>query len=289
MNERTNPLSFPLPVSLALSLGLRSRRSGSKNRPFASRPSRRTEPATFPSSRTSFHPRVPATRFLARAYSRLRAYVCARTIRVYLASVACAYRRRTTHTRNLASGGVRGGILLSFSLYASRTAVPVSRNQRLRSLLIDLILSRLSLSFFLFSSLLVVPSSSRRPRLVDDARCRSARLPVRHDGNARRTANQPPTNRPNRPTALHYPPSTTGAQPLSCTDAATAAGVRRHPRAYPPSLSFPRLLFSSPSLTFSISILLVRAVEHGPATPYAYAYIHLRLREPVITPPFAGV
>lgn len=117
MNERTNPYSppYPLPVSLALSLGLRSRRSGSKNRPFASRPSRRTEPATFPSSRTSFHPRVPAARFLARAYSRLRAYYT-RVSRFRRVRLSSAHTRTYSQSQAVEKEERRGGIFLSFSL-----------------------------------------------------------------------------------------------------------------------------------------------------------------------------
>lgn len=116
---------------------------------------------------------------------------------------------------------------------------------------------------------------------------------MRRDGDARRTANQPPrpiyrpidrpTNRSNRPTALHYPPSTTGAQPLPCTDAATdtavvtATGVR-HPRVYPPSLC----LFPSPSQSLYRSRSRTRA-SHPTCI---HTHIRSRLRGPTITPPF---
>lgn len=225
MNERTNvfsrvpSLAFPLPVSLALSLGLRLRRSGSKNRPFASQPSRRTEPAAFPSSRTSFHPRVSAARSLTRAYSRLRAYVCARTTRVCLASVACACRRRTTHTythtytRNLGWRRKRREEKVymspSLSLYASRTAVPVSRNQRLRFLLIDLILSplvSLFLSLFLPSCGPVVVSPS-----VPRGRCPTSFRSVFNETRRQRETNgesttDQPSQSTNRTTlsTVHY-------------------------------------------------------------------------------------
>lgn len=103
-----------------------------------------------------------------------------------------------------------------------------------------------------------------------------------------------PTNRSNRPTALHYPPSTTGAQPLPCTDAATAAAATATgvaaTLAHLPTLpvSFPRSLFSTP-LCLSLPLPIVRAVEYRPATPHAYTRVvhHSRLREPAIAPPLS--
>jgi len=56
-----------------------------------------------------------------------------------------------------------GNIYVSFFLYASRTAVSVSRNQRLRFLLIDLILSPLSLSLPFCGPVVVSPSAPRCP------------------------------------------------------------------------------------------------------------------------------
>lgn len=194
-----------------------------------------------------------AAHSLARAYSRLRAHVCARTTRFRF---ACAYRRRTSHTHTytlaISSGRERGerrryiSLLLSLRVAhcRSRFAKPAPKVPPYRSH---------SLAFPLFhpsrGPVVVSPSAPR-------GRCPTSFRPVRYDGNARRTANQPPTNRSNRPTALHYPPSTTGAQPLPCHWRRRRRYRHRRlpPPSRPPSLClFPACSFLHPLSRFLYS------------------------------------
>jgi len=233
---------------------------------------------------------------VVRSHARTRAcvrYVCARTTRVCLASVACARRRRTTHihTRNFGRRRKRNeeeyiSLLLSLRVAHRRSRfakpapkVPPYRSHSLASLF-------LSFSPFLRSRRrLAVCASWMMPDVVPPDFQLNTMIT--------RTANQPPTNQSNRPTALHYPPSTIGAQPLPCTEAATAAvatatGVRRHPCVYPLSLClFPACSFLHP-LSLSLSFLFAQSNTGQPPHTHTHTYVHSRLREPVITPPFGG-
>lgn len=177
MNEPTKRilsrtlLPYPLPVSLSLSPSA-SGRGAPDPRTALSRARQVDEP-----SRSCSLPRGPRStlvcrrarsltrsRVLAPACVRVRAYskrACVSHFRRVRCSSSAHYIHTHGHTRTRNFGRRRkwrgGGIYLSFSLYASRTAVPVSRNQRLRFLLIDLILSPLS-SLFLSLSLFSLPS-----------------------------------------------------------------------------------------------------------------------------------
>lgn len=131
-----------------------------------------------------------------------------RTTRAYVVFVR-RVRSSSAH-RSLTLFHGRRYISPSLSLCASRTGVPVLRNQRLRFLLIDFTLSLLSSSLFSDPVVFVSPLAPR-------GRCPrrgSNRLRPKRDGDARRTANQPPrpthrpnrSNRPNRTTlsTVHY-------------------------------------------------------------------------------------
>lgn len=214
MNERTNPLAYSLSLSRSLfrSLSLSPSASGRgapDPRTALSRAGQVDEP-----SRLCSLPRGPRStlvcRWLARSHARTRA--CVRTTRVCVSLPSRALIvGATTHTRNLERRRKRRGgtLFLSFSLYASRTAVPVSRNQRLRSLLIDLILLllvSLFLSLFLPSrGPVVVSPSAPRGRCPASFRPVSGETRQQRETDGESTTDQPiqSTNRTTLST-VHY-------------------------------------------------------------------------------------